>query len=149
MDGPQADHAMSGGVGPRRSGGNFAVLRLMPGEDLLAGLDRAIGASGARAGAVGACVGSLTRAVLRLAGRDAGTLVEGPLEIVALSGTLEPGGRHLHAAVADADGRVTGGHVLPGCTVRTTAEIVLLTLDDLTFGRAPCPVSGYRELTIG
>lgn len=142
---------MTAPAGPRArtSRGGFAALRLRPGEDLGPALDRAFAETGARAGAVAACVGSLTEAVLRFAGREAGTRVAGPLEIVSLSGTLDPGGHHLHLAVSDDAGRVTAGHLLAGCPVRTTAEVVLVTLDDLTFGRAPCPLSGWRELTIG
>lgn len=133
---------------PATSPGTFAALRLMPGDDLAAGLDTARAALDAPAAAVVTCVGSLTAAALRFADRPGATTVPGPLEIVALTGTLDPGGHHLHASVSDATGRVTGGHVLPGCTIRTTAEIVLLTLDELAFDRAPCDRSGYRELTI-
>jgi predicted DNA-binding protein with PD1-like motif len=131
------------------SGGRFGAVRLMPGEDLAAGLDAIRAAMDAPAAAVVTCVGSLTRAVLRFADRVSATEVAGPLEIVSLTGTLDPAGHHLHATVSDADGGVTGGHVLPGCIVRTTAEVVLVALDDLAFGRAPCPVSGHRELTVG
>jgi predicted DNA-binding protein with PD1-like motif len=130
------------------SRGSFAALRLRPGDDLIEALDRARRDMDASAVCVTACVGSLTEVRLRFADRDEGTLVPGPLEIVGLSGTLDPDGRHLHAIVSDAEGRVIGGHLMPGCPVRTTAEIVLLSLDDLTFGRAPCPLSGYTELTI-
>ena len=38
--------------------------------------------------------------------------------------TLSPDGAHLHGSVADANGEVMGGHVMPGCIVRTTAEVV-------------------------
>ena len=95
-----------------------------------------------------ACVGSVSDPHLRFAGRDAGARLSGPFEIVALSGTLGPERHHLHLAISDADGRVFGGHLLSETLVRTTAEIVLLLLTDLTFGRAPCPLSGYDELTI-
>jgi predicted DNA-binding protein with PD1-like motif len=51
-------------------------------------------------------------------------------------------------AVADADGRVIGGHLLDGCTVRTTAEIVLGLLDGLAFAREVDPSTGWRELLV-
>ena len=47
----------------------------------------------------------------------------------------------------DADGRVRGGHLLSG-RARTTAKAVLPAPTDLAFGRAPCPLSGHRKLTI-
>ena len=41
-----------------------------------------------------------------------------------------------------------GGHMMPGCTVRTTLEIIIGELTALTFSRQPCHVSGYEELVI-
>ena len=130
------------------SGGRFVALRLRPGDDLLEGLEAARAEMGATAAALVTCVGSLTAARLRFAGRPEGSALEGPFEIVSLTGTLDPGGRHLHAALSDAEGRVVGGHLMLGCPVRTTAEIVMVLLDDLRFARRPCPLSGHRELDI-
>ena len=130
------------------SGGRFAALRLCPGDDLIGGLEAALAEMGAQAAALVTCVGSLTEASLRFADRPDGTALEGPFEIVSLIGTLEPAGWHLHAALSDAEGRVVGGHLMPGCPVRTTAEIVMVLLDDLRFARRLCPLSGYRELDI-
>ena len=94
------------------------------------------------------CVGSLSRARLRLAGGERVLEREGPFEIVALVGTLSPDGPHLHVALADGDGRVLGGHLLEGCLVHTTAEIVLAALDDVGFTRALDPATGWRELVV-
>ena len=55
---------------------------------------------------------------------------------------------HLHAAVADADGRVTGGHVAAGCVVRTTAEVLVVLLPAWHFERAPDATTGYDELVV-
>ena len=132
---------------PQRSPGTFAALRLWPGDDLMRGLEAARDGLGAPALAVATCVGSLSDARLRHAGRDAATRYDGDWEIVSLAGTLDPAHRHLHLSMADAEGRVGGGHLLGG-TVRTTAEVVLVILDDLAFAREPCPRSGYDELVI-
>ena len=123
-------------------------LRLRPGEDLRAALEQWTCANAVAAACIVGAVGSLTAARLRFAGRDEATELSGPLELVALSGTLSRDGAHLHASVADADGRVTGGHVLPGCTVRTTAEIVIGVLADVAFSREYDPATGYRELVV-
>ena len=122
-----------------------AVLRLRPGADLRGGIEDAFAAEGAGFGHVAACVGSLSAAAIRPAGRDDALTLEGDMEIVALSGTLTPDGPHLHVAVSDAEGRATGGHLLPGCTVRTTAEIVL-ALAPARLTRANDPATGYAEL---
>jgi len=44
---------------------------------------------------------------------------------------------------------VRGGHVAPGCIVRTTAEVLLVLLPDWHFSRAPDPTTGWAELAIG
>jgi len=123
-------------------------LRLDPGDDLRPALDAALAAHGAEAAFVVAGIGSLREARLRFAGRDGLHHAVGDLEILTLSGTLGAGGSHLHASLADADGHVFGGHVAPGCIVRTTAEILLAVLDDATFTREPDAATGYAELVI-
>jgi len=124
------------------------ALRLRPGEDLRLALERATHRLGLAAGCIVSCVGSLSRARLRLAGGERVLEREGPFEIVALVGTLSPDGPHLHVALADGDGRVLGGHLLEGCLVHTTAEIVLAALDDVGFTRALDPATGWRELVV-
>jgi len=123
-------------------------LRLSPGDDLRAVLAAAATAAGAEAAFVLAGIGSLREAKLRFAGRDPLHHAVGDLEILTLSGTLGAGGAHLHASLADADGRVLGGHVAPGCIVRTTAEVLLALLDDVRFTREPDAATGYAELQV-
>ena len=127
----------------------FLALRLSPGDDLRVGIEAAFAASGATAGFVAACVGSLSVAALRHAGRDEGTVTTGTYELVGLSGTLSPDGVHLHAALSDEGGRMTGGHVLPGCVVRTTAEVVLGLTEAVRFARPVDVATGYNELAFG
>ena len=127
------------------------VLRLSPGEDLRSALQAwsqaaAAGPTPVQAACVLSAVGSLTRAALRYANAPTGTVIDGPLELLTLSGTLGVGGVHLHASVADADGKVLGGHLMPGCNVRTTAEIVLGLLPGHVFDRAHDPMTGFLEL---
>jgi predicted DNA-binding protein with PD1-like motif len=122
------------------------VLRLAPGEDLRAVLAQVLAQRSEQAACVLSAVGSLTRAVLRYAGEPQGTVIEGPLELVALSGTISLDGPHLHASVSDAQGAVKGGHMMPGCIVRTTAEIVLGLLPEWEFRRETDPATGYLEL---
>jgi hypothetical protein len=51
-------------------------------------------------------------------------------------------------AVADQQGRTVGGHLVAGCTVRTTAEVVLGADDRLVFAREHDPATGYDELVV-
>jgi len=133
---------------PPVSRGRFVVVRLAPGEDLITGLHRARGQANAVAAAVVTCVGSLTRVVIRHANRPQGTPYLGHFEITSLVGTVEAGGEHLHLTISDGEGRVSGGHLLPGSSVYTTAEIALVLFDDITFHREPCALSGYSELVV-
>lgn len=118
-------------------------LRLHPGDDLRLTL-QAQGLTGF----VVAGIGSLARAQLRLAGQPGPTAIDGPLEILTLSGSLTPEGVHLHASLSDATGRVIGGHLCAGCPVLTTAELLIAPLAAGSLTRAPDPATGYTELVI-
>lgn len=124
------------------------VLRLRPGDDLRQELLAFVQAQHLRAGAVLTCVGSLTVATLRLANQEGPTEYRGHFEIVSLVGTLSTNGSHLHVAGADSTGRTLGGHLLDGCRVYTTAEIVPGELPELEFRRETDPTFGYLELTV-
>ena len=130
------------------SPGRYAALRLKPGEDPVAALRALQVQTGAQAMALVTCVGSLTRAVIRHANRPEGTVYRGHYEITSLVGTIDPLAEHLHLTITDGEGRAFGGHLLPGSTVYTTAEIVVVLLEELSFARAPCPYSGYDELVV-
>lgn len=122
-------------------------LRLHPGEDLRQALEAALVALGAAFVLQG--IGSLSVAHLRFAGAEQATELRGDLEILTLAGSMAPDGVHLHMSIADAQGRVTGGHVAAGCIVRTTAEILLALLPDHQFSREPDNAgSGFRELVV-
>jgi predicted DNA-binding protein with PD1-like motif len=123
-------------------------LRLHPGEDLRRALEAAVAAQGLGAAFVLAGIGSLRPTRLRLAGSAQPLQVEGDVELLTLSGSVAPGGSHLHASVADAAGRVLGGHLAYGCTVRTTAEVLLAPLPGWRFSREPDAATGYDELVV-
>lgn len=124
------------------------ALRLHPGADLRQQLVAFVQAHRIAAGTLLTCVGSLTDVTLRLANQDGPTTYQGHFEIVSLVGTLSTHGSHLHLAVADSTGRTLGGHLLDGCRVYTTAEIVLGALPALEFRRETDPTFGYQELTV-
>lgn len=123
-------------------------LRLRPQQDLKFELDNWAEAHAVEAACVLTCVGSLQQAVLRFADQPEGTPLAGKFEIVALTGTLSRYGSHYHIALADGHGRTVGGHLLAGCRIYTTAEIVLGVLPGVRFLRLPDPETGYDELAI-
>ncbi|MEM7782894.1 MAG: PPC domain-containing DNA-binding protein [Planctomycetota bacterium] len=124
------------------------VIRLLPEMDLKSQLIRFANDHQLHAAAVISAVGSLSQVSLRFANRPEASLLRGKHEIVSLSGTLSLNGIHLHMSVADSDGKVSGGHVMPGSIVYTTAEIVIAKFDSLSFTREPCTLSGFRELVV-
>lgn len=129
------------------------VLRLKPGDDLRHALARVLGAphlvaQDLQAASIVSAVGSLSQAVLRYAAEPGGSVLAGPLELISLSGTLSADGVHLHASVSDASGVMRGGHVMPGCIVRTTAELVIALLPGWSFRRALDADTGYLELNV-
>ena len=127
-------------------------IRLTPGQDLRAALEVAVQRQNCRAAFVLSGIGSLSTAGIRLAGADQATRLTGSMEILTLSGTVAvaEGGAssHMHMAVSTATGEVLGGHVAPGCTVLTTAEVLLALLPDWQFSREPDMGTGYDELVV-
>ena len=124
------------------------ALRLRPGDDLRQQLTAFAQQNHILAGTLITCVGSLTVATLRLANQEGPSVYKGHFEIVSLVGTLSSNGSHLHLAVSDSTGRTIGGHLLDGCKVYTTAEIVLGELPQLEFRREKDDTFGYQELVV-
>ena len=128
------------------------AFRLPPGADLKAEIDRFSRENALRAACILTCVGSLSHARLRMPGAvgDAEVFrafVE-PMEIVSLTGTLGADGLHLHLSLSRADGACIGGHLVGGCIVNTTAEVVIGELADIEFCRLLDPATGYAELCV-
>jgi uncharacterized protein len=124
------------------------ALRLHPGEDLKVSLDAFASNHHLQAACLLTCVGSLSRAVLRFADKEGASTLYGKFEIVSLTGVLSEHGSHYHIAISDSEGHTFGAHLLDGCQIYTTAEIVLLALDGIVFLRAFDEQTGYPELDI-
>jgi predicted DNA-binding protein with PD1-like motif len=123
-------------------------LRLSPGDDLRVALEDMLHQLKWPAAFVIQGIGSLSIAQLRFAGNEDPTVLRDDLEILTLAGSISSDGAHLHMSVADSLGRVFGGHVTRGCTVRTTAEILLALLPEHRFSREYDSGSGFLELVI-
>lgn len=123
-------------------------IRLLPGDDLRQAIEQTVRQQGVAAAFVVAGIGSLRAARIRLAGADTVSVFDGDTEMFTLSGTIAAQGSHLHLSIADAQGRVIGGHAAEGCIVRTTAEVLLGLLPGWRFERVFDPATGYAELVI-
>lgn len=124
------------------------TFRLPSGQDLFDALESFVKEKNIEAGCVLSSVGSLTRAVIRLANRSYTTEYTGYFEIVSLTGTVSIHGSHLHLSISDGDGRTIGGHLVSGCKVYTTAEIVLAAFPEIVYKREYAEDSGYNELVV-
>ncbi|MBI2607575.1 MAG: DNA-binding protein [Candidatus Doudnabacteria bacterium] len=128
------------------------TVRLKPGQDLRKEIDKIIKEQQIKAGVILSLVGSLNKAVLRMAGavpgKDEIKTFEGPFEIVSVTGTVGMNDCHIHIAVSSKDGLAFGGHLKEGCIVRVTAEVVLLVFDDIEYKRQYNDKTGYDELLV-
>ena len=133
---------------PSESGRSLYAIRLQPGQDLRREIEQLAKQENLQAGFIATCVGSLDRTALRLANQTDVTKFQGHMEIVSLVGTLSPDGVHLHLSVADKSGTVIGGHLVQGCRVYTTAELVIGEAREVQFHRVIDPQTTFHELTV-
>jgi predicted DNA-binding protein with PD1-like motif len=125
------------------------TFRLKPNQDLFDSIETFVADKKIAAGCVLSAVGSLNRATLRLANRELYNEYDGHFEIVSMTGTVAVSGSHIHVSISDGDGVTIGGHLVSGCKIYTTAEIVLAVFDDVTYARELLEDdSGYEELVV-
>ena len=128
------------------SAGALHVLRLQPGEDVRSTLTAWAKEKAIEAAALVSALGSLTQAHIRYANRADGIMTTGDLEVCSLSGTLSVHGLHLHLSIGDRDGKMLGGHMLDGCLVRTTLELVIQEVQGVRMLRSKDEQTTYDEL---
>jgi predicted DNA-binding protein with PD1-like motif len=125
------------------------TFRLKPGQDLFNSIETFVADKRIEAGCVLSAVGSLTHATLRLANRSHYNEYEGHFEIVSITGTVAMSGSHIHISISDGNGVTIGGHLVSGCKIYTTAEIVLAVFEDVVYRRELLENdSGYEELVV-
>lgn len=123
-------------------------LRLKPNQDLKEELDKFSKNNNIKAGVILTCVGSLKKANLRLADERVMKEYDEKFEIVSLVGTISSEGNHVHISLSNSKGETIGGHLKEGCTIYTTAEIIIGKINNLSFGRILDEETGFKELTI-
>lgn len=124
------------------------AFRLHRGDDLRLALTRFARENQLRGAVILSCVGCLSHWRLRDAGGVHFREQTEPVEIVSATGTISQDRLHIHISLSREDLSAIGGHLAQGCIVNTTAEIVLLELEDVAFGAAYDAETGYDELTI-
>ena len=124
------------------------AFRLKPGQDLRQEIEKFVKDKNIHAGWVATCVGSLTNYNIRFANQPNGNTGIGHFEIVNLVGTLSTNGSHVHISISDSTGATIGGHLLQGCTIYTTAEIVLQSSTKFIFKREKDGSTPWEELQV-
>ena len=124
------------------------AIRLKPGDDVREKIEKYVNENNINAGWLVTCAGSLTTYNIRFANEEKGSAATGHFEIVSLTGTLSKNGSHMHISVSDSTGKTIGGHLLKGCIVYTTAEIVLQSTKSLNFKREKDGSTAWDELKI-
>ncbi|MGD1897288.1 MAG: PPC domain-containing DNA-binding protein [Phormidesmis sp.] len=130
------------------AGMELVSLRLESGADIRRDLERLVKRDKISAAVVLGAVGSLSNVCLRFADQNKHTTLKGKHEILTLSGTLGEGGVHLHMSVADTEGECKGGHMVYGCRVNTTLELVIGLVSGVKFDRVMDEKTGSKELEI-
>jgi uncharacterized protein len=123
------------------------VKRLMPDQDIKVELNSFLDENQISSAAIISAVGSVKEYALRVS--DGSTVIRGSenREIVSLSGILTKDGIHVHVSLSGLDGLVIGGHLMEGCLVHTTLELVLISIED-DLAREYDPITGYKELVL-
>jgi predicted DNA-binding protein with PD1-like motif len=146
---------------PARAG-RMLVGRLLPGSDLIGGLEGACDAHRVRFAAIVSCYGSLSAAgfkVLQIpADQERPQLtmqrVEVRVEFMGGQGLIceNPDGdreTHLHGSISDARGIVSGGHFVPGENpVFNNMDFVLQELLDIRLIREHDPLTDTVEMRV-
>lgn len=124
------------------------AFRLKPKQDLKQEILQFVADKKIQAGWIGTCVGSLTQYNIRFANQPEGRSDSGHFEIVSLVGTVSVNGAHLHLSISDSTGKTIGGHLLDGCLIYTTAEIVIQSSNEFGFKREKDGSTPWEELRV-
>lgn len=126
----------------------IVAFRLKPGEDLKEGIEKVVKENNISAGWIATAVGSLTDFAIRFANEPEAATGKGHFEIISLVGTVSTNGSHLHISISDSTGQTIGGHLVKGCKVYTTAEIVIQSTGKYEFKREKDGTTPWEELQI-
>ncbi|HLP90514.1 MAG TPA: PPC domain-containing DNA-binding protein [Nostocaceae cyanobacterium] len=124
------------------------AIRLKPNTDLKQSLSNFTKQQNIQAGFILSAIGSLKQATIRFANQNTSMVLSEKFEILSLNGTLSMNGIHLHISIADQFGKTIGGHLMDGCIIYTTAEIIIGESTEFIFKRTLDPETGYPELEI-
>jgi uncharacterized protein len=130
------------------------IIRVLPGSDIIEGIEEACQALDIKSGAISSCIGSLQKASFLIAvplknrlgaGYSDPINLDGPLELLSAQGTIgqEQNGDlfiHMHGLLSDQNGNVHGGHLIKGeNSVLITCEIMISQVEGVKMVRTYDP----------
>jgi predicted DNA-binding protein with PD1-like motif len=132
--------------------GRFHILRVDPGEDVLASIEHFLKESGVRQAVVLGGYGTLAAYHLhwvthnRIPTENLFRRGEGGTEILAMNGLVVGGEPHIHVALSTPAGAF-GGHLEPGCIAYVLCEVFFAEIEgvDLRRERVAVSVEGMGE----
>lgn len=124
----------------------FHSKRLHRGDDLLLSIEELAKQKHIKAGVVLSAVGCVLEARLRDASGVTIREVAEHCEIVSLNGTVSEKRCHLHLALSKEDLSTIGGHMVEGCIINTTCELIIGELSDQQIDVEYDKETGYKEL---
>ncbi len=129
--------------------------RMEPGEDIIETIEKVVSKHNVKSGQL-TLIGAVSRATLGYFDRESGKYkdfkVERDLEVVSGMGNIARLADdsivvHAHIIVADEEGRCWGGHLMSGCEVSVTIELVIMETD-VDLRRARDELTGLNLLDI-
>lgn len=123
--------------------------RLRRGQDLLVEINNIARENHIKAGVVLSAVGCVLKAKVRDASGVTIREIPEEMEIVSLMGTVSEERTHLHVSFSKEDLSTVGGHLVEGCLINTTCELVIGILEGVEFVTEFDEETGYDELMIG
>ena len=124
------------------------AIRLKRGADLLQSIEEFCIKNEIKAGVVLSGVGCVTKARVRDASGVTIVEIDEHMEIVSLMGTVSEKRCHLHISFSKEDLSVIGGHLVAGCIINTTCELVIGELEDCIYDVEFDEETGYNELVV-
>ena len=122
------------------------TVRLRRGADLLESIEKLCTENAIKAGVLLSAVGCVSRGRVRDAGGVNIVDIAEPMEIVSLMGTVSHKRCHLHVSFSKEDLSVVGGHLVTGCIINTTCELIIGELENCVYDVEFDEETGYDEL---
>ena len=121
-------------------------VRLRRGDDLMLSIKELCREKNIAAGVVLSAVGCISQGRVRDASGVTIREIKEHCEIVSLDGTISARRCHLHISLSREDLSTIGGHLVSGCIINTTCELVIAELPGVRIDVEEDSETGYDEL---